>query len=131
MSRGLSGDEYDRIARRIDALHGRLEDSLGQIAAHLRDRVPDVVDGSVDRRSDLQLNDGLAVAFADRAIDLVDSVDPADGRFDLLRHLLFHLGRRRSGLAHADQHDREVDVRILRDRHLAERDQSGEHQADE
>ena len=128
---GFCGEEGDRRARRIDALNGGLEDSLGQIASNLRNGVPNVIYRTIDGCSDLQLNDGLAVSFTHRTIDFIDAIDAANGGFNLLRDLLFHLGRSRTGLAHADEDNRKIDVRILRDRHLAEGDYSSEHQADE
>ena len=83
------------MSTRVDL---RLEDAVGQVGARLRDRVADVVHRAVGRRSDLELDEGLAVAFADAAVDLVDAVHAADRRLDLLRDLLsISTERRRAG----------------------------------
>ena len=50
----------------------------GRLLRICETRVADVVHSTIYRRSDLQLDDRLAVAFADRAIDLVDAVDAAN-----------------------------------------------------
>ena len=84
------------MSTRVDL---RLEDALGQVAADLGDRVAHVVDGAVGRRADLELDEGVAVALAHRAVDLVDAVDAADRGFDALGDLSLHLVRRRARLA--------------------------------
>ena len=61
----FGGDEQDRIAGDVDAVDLRLEDAFGQVAADLGDRVAHVVDRAVGRRADLELDEGVAVAFAD------------------------------------------------------------------
>ena len=55
----------------------------------------------------------------------------ADRRLDLLRDLVLHLGRRRAGLRDVDVGGREFDVRVVVDVHPHERDEPGQHQADE
>ena len=112
---GLGGDVQDRVAGDVDPVDLRLEDAVGQVAADLGDRVADVVDRAVGRRADLELDEGVAVAFADRAVDLVDAVDRADRGLDLLRDLGFHLGRRGARLGDVDLGRREIDVRIVVD----------------
>ena len=73
----------------------------------------------------------VAVAFADRAVDLVDAVDAADRGFDPLRDLGLHLVRRGARLGDGDDRRREIDVRIVVHLHPRERDQAGQHQPDE
>ena len=121
----------DRLVLGVDARHLRLEDAVGQVAADLRDRVPHVVDGAVGRRAELELDEGRAVALGDGAVDLVDAVDAADRGFDPLGDLGLHLVRCRARLADADDRRREVDVGVVVHLHPRERDQAGEHQADE
>ena len=57
---GFGGDEQDRVARNVDAVDLRLEDAVGQVAADLVDRVAHVVDRAVGRRADLELDEGVA-----------------------------------------------------------------------
>ena len=113
----LGGDEHDRVAGDVDALDLRLEDAVGQVAADLGDGVAHVVDRAVGIGADLELDEGVAIAFADRAVDLVDAGDPAYRRLDLLRDLIFHLGRRRARLDDDDLGRREIDVRVVVDVH--------------
>ena len=64
--RGAFGREIaDRLVGEILALDLRLEDAVGQVAADPGDGVAHVGDGAVDRRADLELDEGAAVAFAD------------------------------------------------------------------
>ena len=66
--RGAFGREIaDRLVGEVDALDLRLEDAVGQVAADARDGVAHVGDGAVDRRADLELDEGVAAAFADRS----------------------------------------------------------------
>jgi hypothetical protein len=95
---GLAPTYHDRLVLGIDARDLRLEDAFGKVAADLRDRVADVVDRAVGRRAELELHEGRAVAFADRAVDLLDAGDAADRGFDPLRDLRLHLVRRGAGL---------------------------------
>ena len=77
---GLRADVKDWVAGNVDAGHLRLENALGQVTADLRDRVAHVVDRGVGRGADLELDEGAAAAFADRAVDFVDAVHSADRR---------------------------------------------------
>ena len=143
---GLRADVADRLVLGVDPCHLRLEDSVGKVAADLLDGVADVVDRAVGRRAELELDEGRAVALADRAVDLVDAVDAAHRGFDALRDLGFHLvrsgarlddgrsppgsrcpahcspacGRRRSGREHQpdEQDDRETGLRMHQDEML-------------
>ena len=63
MSVVCGADVGDRLILGVDAGHLRLEDAFGQVAADLRDRVADVVDGAVGRSAELELHEGRAVAL--------------------------------------------------------------------
>ena len=128
---GLGGDEADLVAADVGALDLRLEDAVGQVAADLGDRVADVGHRAVGRRADAELDEGLAIAFADAAVDLVDAVDAADRGFDPLGDLVFHLRRRGARLRDGDDRRREVDVRVAVHVHAHEGDDAGQQQADE
>src|SRR5690606_14613626 len=128
---GLHRKEADRPARDFFLGDPRLEDSVGEIAADLVDRVLDGVDGLVRVRPDLELDEGVAAAFASGRLDFVHPVDRANGRFDLLRYLGFDLGGRRARLADRYVDCRKIDVRTVVDVHLVERNQPGQRQADE
>ena len=95
---GFGGNEQDRIAGKIDPRDLWLEDAVRQVAADLGDGVAQIVDRTIGRCADLELDKGLAVALTDRAVDFVHPVDRARRRLDLLGDLIFHLGRRRAGL---------------------------------
>src|SRR3546814_12853157 len=90
----------------------RFQDTVGQLAANLRNRLVDVVIGAVDRGADRELDKGAAVALTDIGGHFVDPGDPPDRRLDALGDLRFQLGRRRAGLHHDDLHRRKFDVRL-------------------
>src|SRR5690606_32555014 len=89
------------------------------------------VDRLVRVDPDLELDEGIAAAFAGGRLDLVDAVDRTDGRFHLLGYLCFDPGRRGAGLADRHVDRREIDVRAVVDVHPVERDQPAQRQPDE
>ena len=98
MSVVCGADVGDRLVLGVDPRDLRLEDAVGQVAADLGDRVADVIDRAVGRGAELELDEGGAVAFADRAVDLLDAVHAADRRLDPLRDLRLHFVRSGAGL---------------------------------
>ena len=129
---GFGGDEQDRVAGDVDAGHLRLENPVGQVgprtwAMALRT--------SLTARSVgvpiSNMDEGVAVALADRAVDLLDAVDSADRGLDPLGDLHFHLARRRAGLRDVDVDRREIDVRVVVDLHAHEGHEAGQQQPDE
>src|SRR3546814_3077018 len=65
-----------------------------QVAADLRDGVAHVIDCTVDRRSDDELDESLTRPFAGVGRDFVHPADSARGGFDPLRYLCFPFRRR-------------------------------------
>ena len=84
----------------VDARDLRLEDSLGKVAADLRDGVADVVDGAIGRGAELELDEGGAVALDHRADISSTPLIPRIADLDPLRDLRLELVRRGAGLRH-------------------------------
>src|SRR5690606_9921229 len=129
---GLDREIADRAAAAdFDLADARLEDSIGQVAAHLIDGVLDVVDRLIGIGADHELHAGVAAAFARGRRDFVHPGVRADRRFDLLGDLGLDLGRRGPGLTDGDIDRGEIDVRTVVHVHAAERDETRQRKADE
>src|SRR3546814_947023 len=74
--------------------------SFRQVAADLRDGVAHVIDCTVDRRSDDELDESLTRPFAGVGRDFVHPADSARGGFDPLRYLCFQFRRCSTRLVH-------------------------------
>ena len=129
----LGGEIGDRaVAADSIAADLRLEDAVGQVAADLGDRVADVVDRAVDRRADLELDDGVAAALADAST--VISSTPLTARTAAstrwVTWVSSSVGAAPGWMIETDDR-REFDVRIVVHVHPHEADDAGQRQADE
>ena len=115
----------------VHALHDGLLDALGQVDAHLGDRVAHVGDRAVDRRADRELDEDARLALDRQRGDVVDVADAGDRALDLLHDLRLDLLRRGARLADEHVHAGEGDVGVERDRQTDERDDSHEEEHDE
>ena len=116
----------DRITGDVDPLDLWLKDAFRQVAANVCNRISDVIDSSVDRRADCELNECHRAALARARIDFVDAADAAHGSFDLLRYLCFKFARRRARLCNRDRCARKIDVGVVVDVHAHEADDARE-----
>src|SRR4029078_3627040 len=104
----FGGDEQDRVAGNVDPVDLRLKDTVRQVAPDLGNRVANVVDRTIGRRADFELDVRAARAFAHKAVDLVHSSDTANRGLDFLGDLRFHFGRSGAGLRNVDFGQREI-----------------------
>ena len=126
----LGAHEQDRVAD-IDPVDLRLEDAVGQVAADLGDGVAHVVHRPVGR---VPISNWTKVLLLPSWTELLISSTPltertADSTFCVIWFSI-SVGAAPGWLMLIDRR-REVDVRIVLDLHAHERDQPGEHQADE
>src|SRR3546814_1206628 len=91
-----------------------------QVAADLRYGVAHVIDCTVDRRSDDELDESLTRPFAGVGRDFVHPADSARGGFDPLRYLCFQFRRCSTRLVHDYTNRRKADVRIRSEEHTSE-----------
>ena len=77
----------DRAAVDVHALHDRLLDAVGQIAADLGDGVAYVGDGAINGRADLEFDPGAGLAFERERGDVVDVAHTRNRSLDLLHDL--------------------------------------------
>ncbi len=111
---GRIGD--DRLVFGIDPVDDRFIDGRWQSIADLRDRVPDVGDGPVDRHADFKLDRGLRSTFRNCGLDVLDIGKGRDAVLDEPGDLDFDLVGCCSGFFDGHADCRDVDGRKIGDR---------------
>ena len=123
---GFNREITDGITRCLRLENLRFQNAIGQIGADLVDGIFYLVDRVVNVVTNFKLDDNLGTALVCSGIDLLDAVDIAHRRFDLLRNLADDFAWCRARLRDDDDDDGKFNVGIILNFHTHEADDAGQ-----